>query len=77
MQKKGESFVCKVLDSSNHANYSSPKAVVLGLAQQTIPAMCPDMVEKVPQVKILNLSKSEVRKGIQMTFQLKAGGSAH
>jgi hypothetical protein len=36
-----------------------------------------DVVEKAPQVKILNLSKNQVRRGNHLKFRLKVGGSAH
>lgn len=36
-----------------------------------------DVVEKAPQVKILNLSKNQVRRGNHLKFGLRAGDGAH
>ena len=67
-------IISEALDSNCHSNSSSPKAFVLELVQeQTVSAGWPDIIQIVPTVKILNLSKNEVGRGKQIKVGVDSG----
>lgn len=72
----GGRFVSQVLDNKHHSNSYSLKLLSLNLCKNKLCQLngLSDIIQIAPTIKILNLSKNEVRRGSQVKVGLRMGG---